>query len=824
MDAASAFRPLEPDETRRAGAAPIEEEGPFEPLPPPPGSEPPAAHPTLGRYVRRWAYFGPDGVFQGYQCRFDAAGGGKEFRPLRYGRRRGREGWHWKGWGEGRPFYRLRQLLADPGAPVLVVEGEKAADAAAVALLGQAAVSPMNGAKSPHKTDWSVVAGREVTIWPDADQPGREFANTTAKLAGDAGATAVRVVVVPDGAPEGWDLADLLPEGWTAKTIEAALAGAAPFDPEAETQGGFRVLHRLRGTEAPGLYRLVEKEDKETGEVTREWVWFASRVEVLADTRDAAGEAWGRLLGVHDRDGTVHRWAMPMATMAGSGEDYRRELLHLGMVPGSHRSARGWLAEYLATWRPAAKARCVDRVGWHGKAFVLPDRAIGDTAGEQVLLQTAGTAPEFKVAGSLEGWRIEVAASAAGNSRLVLAVSAALAGPLLYWVGEESGGFHYFGPSSIGKTAALHAARSVWGVPLGSWRTTDNAAEALARGACDALLTLDEIGQAPAQVVEALAYLLGNQRGKARMRRDTAAKACSTWRLLFLSTGELGLATKLAEGGKRAMAGQAVRVVEIPADAGRGLGVFDTLHGFADGGALAEHLRLAADRQGGHAGRAFLDRLTARLDHCAALVRAAHRQFVVERCPKDADGQVRRVCGRFGLTAAAGELGISLGVLPWERGEAERAAVRCFGDWRRQRGGNMPAEVVAGLQQVRLFLEQHGSSRFEPAWLKEDGARGGTGVAAEDGLRRTVNRAGFRRADTDGNWTFYVLSESWAGEVCKGFDHRLLARAMAERGWLERGEGKNLAKKVRVPGAGEPRLYVVPARFLAGEEAEDADR
>jgi uncharacterized protein (DUF927 family) len=823
MDAASAFRPLEPDEARRAGPASIEEEDPLEPKPPPPGSEPPAAHPTLGRYVQRWAYHGADGALEGYQCRFDTAGG-KEFRPLRYGVRRGREGWHWKGWGERRPLYRLPDLLAASGAEVLVVEGEKAADAAAAMFPGWVVVSPMNGAESPRRTDWSAVAAREVTVWPDADQPGRGFAKSVAQLARGAGAAAVRVVTIPDGVPEGWDLADPLPEGWTAETVEAALAGAEPFDPDGEVQDVFRVVHRHRGRVAPGLYREVEREDKETGEVAKEWVWFASRVDVLADTRDARGEAWGRLLGVHDRDGTRHLWPMPMAMMAGSGEDYRRELLHRGMVLSSHRQARGWLADYLATWRPAAKARCVDRVGWHGAAFVLPDRAYGDTAGERVILQTAGTAPEFKLAGSLEGWQAEVAAPAAGSSRLVLAVSAALAGPLLHLVGEESGGFHLFGASSIGKTVALHAARSAWGVPLASWRTTDNAAEALARGACDALLTLDEIGQAPAQVVEALAYLLGNQRGKARLRRDATARACVTWRVLFLSTGELGLATKLAEGGKRAMAGQAARVVEIPADAGRGLGVFDTLHGFGDGADLAEHLRLAADRQGGHAGRAFLERLTARLDDCAALVREARRQFVAENCPKEADGQVRRVCGRFALVAAAGELASWLGVLPWDQGEAERAAIRCFRDWLGQRGGNLPAEVVAGLRQVRLFLEQHGSSRFEPAWLKADGARGGAGAEAEDGLRRTVNRAGFRRADAEGNWTFYVLSESWAGEVCKGFDHGLIARAMLERGWLEKADGKNLAKKVRVPGAGEPRLYVVPARFLAGEEGEDADR
>ena len=85
-------------------------------------------------------------------------------------------------------------------------------------------------------------------------------------------------------------------------------------------------------------------------------------------------------------------------------------------------------------------------------------------------------------------------------------------------------------------------------------------------------------------MVEALAYLLGNQRGKARMRRDaTARDQRSTWRMLFLSTGELGLAARLAEGGRRMMAGQPVRVIEIPADAGAGLGIFEHLNGFAGG-------------------------------------------------------------------------------------------------------------------------------------------------------------------------------------------------------------------------------------------------
>lgn len=792
----------------------------FQPLPAPEGREPPANHSKFGRCSHRWPYIGRDGALQGYQCRFETAGG-KEIRPLRYGIRNGREGWHWKGWADGRPLYGLPDLLMRPTASTLAVEGEKAADAARRLLPEFIVVSPMNGARSPHKSDWTPLAGRDVLIWPDHDEPGRKFAREVAKLAKDAGANTVKIVTVPDGAPEAWDLADPLPEGWSEETIATALAEAVLLDPDGETQGDYRVLHRSRGHEAPGIYRLVEREDKDSGEIVSEWVRFGSRLDVLADTRNGDGEAWGRLLGIHDRDGTVHQYAMPMAMMAGSGEVYRAELLHRGMTIGTHPKARVWLGDYLSTWRPSGKARCVDRIGWHKSAFVLPDRTYGDTGGERVLLQVTGAAPAFASEGSIEGWRQEIAALAVGNSRMVLAISAALAGPLVYLAGEESGGFHFFGASSIGKTVTLHAARSVWGVPLSSWRTTDNAAEALARGACDTLLTLDEIGQAPVHVVEALAYLLGNQRGKARMRRDASARASLTWRLLFLSTGELGLAARLAEGGRRAMAGQAVRVVEIPADAGTGLGIFDTAHDFGSGAALAEHLRLAADRQCGHAGRAFLDRVTAQLDRCRDLVQRARQMFMQAHCSADADGQVQRACGRFALVAAAGELATALGVLPWAQGEAENAAARCFQDWLRQRGGTVPAEIVAGLRQVRLFLEQHGSSRFELAWLTDD-HRHVAGEDAEASLRRTINRAGFRRADAENNWIYYVLPEVWAAEICRGFDHRLIARAMVERGWMEAGDGKNLARRVRVPGAGSPRLYSIRAAVL--EADADADR
>jgi hypothetical protein len=48
------------------------------------------------------------------------------------------------------------------------------------------------------------------------------------------------------------------------------------------------------------------------------------------------------------------------------------------------------------------------------------------------------------------------------------------------------------------------------------------------------------------------------------------------------------------------------------------------------------------------------------------------------------------------------------------RGGALEAAGRCFHDWFEGRGGREAGEVQVALSQVRLFIEQHGDSRFEP--------------------------------------------------------------------------------------------------------------
>ncbi|MFY9460660.1 MAG: DUF927 domain-containing protein, partial [Aquabacterium commune] len=232
-----------------------------------------------------------------------------------------------------------------------------------------------------------------------------------------------------------------------------------------------------------------------------------------------------------------------------------------------------------------------DRVGWHGPVYVLPSSCIGTADGRRYVFQSeAGMEDTYRRAGDLAQWQTHVAAQAVGNSRLLFALSCAFAGPALRLAGMESGGFHLRGTSSMGKTTALKVAASVWGRPsyMQRWRTTDNALEATAVQHCDALLILDEFGQLDPRVAGECAYMLANDQEKGRATRGGLTRKRRTWRLLFLSSGEISLADHMAEAGRRTQAGMEVRMVDVPLDAGAGMGGIEDTHGHEGAAELAD--------------------------------------------------------------------------------------------------------------------------------------------------------------------------------------------------------------------------------------------
>lgn len=785
---------------------------------PPDAPQPPTRHRQHGEPSARWCYRDAGGAVLGYVCRFDlppaedGSGGGKQVLPLLWTP----DGWRWRGLQAPRPLYGLDRLAQRPAAPVVVCEGEKAADAAAELLPDFVATTSQNGSTSAGKADWRPLAGRRVLIWPDADAPGTAYAADVTRLALAAGAAEVRTLdlaALTDGCslPDGWDAADALAEGWTAGTaaarLEAALCRPNPEPSQAATAAesapapaGFTV--RTTG-QAPGVYWQSPDDDAPP-------VWICAPLTVEALTRDAEGGAWGRLLAWEDRDGRAHRWAMPAALLAGDGAELRRELLAGGLAITSNRRERQRLEDYVAQARTEARVRCVERAGWHGDAYVTPTATYGQAAAERVLYQSETLAGHtLGQAGTLAGWRAHVAALCVGNSRLLFAVSVGFAALLLGRLGEESGGFHLRGTSSGGKTTALHVAASLFGPPdryVQRWRATANGLEAMASAHCDGLLILDELAQVDPKDAGEAAYLLANGQGKARAGRSGGARPRASWRLLFLSAGEISLAEHMRSAGRRAHAGQEIRLADLDADAGRGHGLFETLHGRSNGAALADEIKAAAERYHGTAGPAFLSALVDELDRVPAAVETIRAAWLARHLPGGASGQARRVGRRFALIGAAGEIATGYGLTAWPQGAALDAAAACFRAWLEGRGGAGNAEPLAMRDQVRRFLIEHGESRFADL----DGA---------DEHRTVIRRAGFRQRATGDGWRYLIPAPSWP-EVCDGHDPKAVAALGAAAGWLDTDSGGRTTRRERLPELGRVRCYVVtPALF---EDADDA--
>lgn len=179
-----------------------------------------------------WKYIDAAGRHVASVYRFDRAGE-KVIRP--WNELTGR----WEAPESGRPIYGLPSIQSAPAAkPIVLVEGEKCADAVAAA--GYLATCIMGGAQAAGKTDWTALSGRHVVVWPDNDPAGDAFAKSAEARLREAKVASFKRLPVPAGKPPKWDAADASPEERRA-LLEAALAAPAvfetapPFDPDAWT-------------------------------------------------------------------------------------------------------------------------------------------------------------------------------------------------------------------------------------------------------------------------------------------------------------------------------------------------------------------------------------------------------------------------------------------------------------------------------------------------------------------------------------------------------------------------------------------------------------
>ncbi|MEE4156369.1 DUF927 domain-containing protein [Pseudomonas viridiflava] len=788
----------------------------------------------------------------------------KVFAPLTWCKRSDGETtqWRWQGLPEPRPLLRLDELALRADAPVVLCEGEKAADAAADLMPSHVATCWPNGSNSWHKADLTPLKGRNVLLWPDNDDSGAACMDAVAHKLREIGAGSVRFIALEvfkrkptmknDRAAfakggqwdNGDDAADAAAKGWTtAHFAELERSGelfgsveepSAPEEPEpapkAKTKPTAKRPAKPKKDLMPGGFRL-----------TPEGVFYAgddgearpvcSPLEILARTRDDKGHNWGLLVEFDDPDGAKKRWNIPARTMTGDfGKDVLGPLVDMGLrLAGSRsgRHARNDLQSYLGGFDSAQRARLVTRLGWHDNAFLLPEQQVGMHSEHLHFYEAGSQLPPISEAGTLEQWQEQIGALCVGNHRLAFVVGVAFAGPLLHMLGHESGGFHLYGDSSGGKTTHLQVAASIYGGPrlVRSWRSTDNALESIAAAHSDGLLVLDEIGMCDPRIIGETVYMLGNGTGKARANdRGQAGRQVQEWRLLFLSTGEKTLAQHMAEANKELKAGMEVRMLAVPADASKGLGMFDALNGFDDAAALSDALKARVAKYYGTPLTAFLTALCEpdKRHAWSAILRRTLEGFIAQSLPASASGQAHRAAARFGLAAAAGELATAMGITGWPDGTATTAARVCLNAWMNERGGAGNFEGDAILARLRQVIERFGESRFtrwESAAAKVD----------EHGPR-TIDRLGFRKTMEHGlgdalhtTNTYYVLPESWRSEIFRGMNINAVNKELLQRGVIEPGNDGKASTLVRLPGLGTQRCYVVKTiPGLAESEARAA--
>lgn len=179
----------------------------------------------------RHEYRDGDGRLLGYCVRYFIGTDGKKITPIITwceNKRTGQKGWTQRKFPDPAPLYGLDDLAKMPG-DVLIVEGEKARDAAKRLLPSLAVVTWPGGTKRAKDADWTPLHGRKVIAWPDNDAEGesvfRGYLDAHNKLREGIGH------FLKDSCPkfgyvapfkekaEGWDLADAESEGWTGQQV-----------------------------------------------------------------------------------------------------------------------------------------------------------------------------------------------------------------------------------------------------------------------------------------------------------------------------------------------------------------------------------------------------------------------------------------------------------------------------------------------------------------------------------------------------------------------------------------------------------------------------
>ncbi|MDV5368577.1 DUF927 domain-containing protein [Enterobacter hormaechei] len=514
-----------------------------------------------------------------------------------------------------------------------------------------------------------------------------------------------------------------------------------------------------------GVFWVTPKVDKESGEIINAESWLCSPLEVIGTGRDDKDQyliiSW-LAFGA----GIPTTAAIPLADI-GEREGWRT-LKAGGVNVTTKNSLRAILADWLQRSGSRELWRVAHATGWQCGAYIMPDGEIIGTPENPVLFSgRSSAAAGYTTAGSAESWKSSVARLAYGNYAMMTGIGAALAAPIIGLVGADGFGIHFYEQSSAGKTTTANVASSLYGNPDLLRLTWYGTALGLANEAAahnDGLMPLDEVGQGADPVsVSQSAYALFNGVGKLQGAKEGGNRDLKRWRTVAISTGEMDLETFIASAGRKAKAGQLVRLLNIP------LSKAVRFHDYQNGKQHADALKDAYQHHHGAAGREWIKWLADHQQEATEAVRECESRWR-SLIPADYGEQVHRVAARFAILEAALLLGEV--VTGWDAQTCRDAIQHSYNAWLREFGtGNKEHQQI--IEQCEAFLNAYGLSRFAPfPYSPAD-------LPIKD-------LAGYRQRGEhdDSPNIFYTFPAAFEKEIANGFNPKQFAEALKMAGML----------------------------------------
>ncbi len=550
-----------------------------------------------------------------------------------------------------------------------------------------------------------------------------------------------------------------------------------------------------------GVFRVAESADDSAKQKPDEKL--SGPLWVRAHTHDMQNSAWGADLRFIDRDGNMHRRAVPLSRFHEDGNGLAAELALEGLfiVPGRERK----LIQYLGAAVPILRAKSVDRLGWidhaDSLAYVTPSHVISRDKIELVYQPERHASSSFTSGsnGLLEDWQTSVVGLCLGQPYLLFAIGVAFAAPLLKAARLDSFGFHVSQRSSRGKTTLAQCAAAVWGngadpadAPEKSfirrWNSTANGLEGLCSAHNDGLLVLDELGTCTARDFGAVIYGIFGGQGKAVMDASRNLKRQRAWRICALSTGEITVRERIESEHVTAKAGQLLRLID--------LNISKSLIAGPEPGKVADKLKRACATSYGVAGPAFIDKLVAVATDAAELRKTidtlmaqsvAHLVGNQQLTPEQS-----RTAKRFALVQTAMLLSMKASILPVTAEEILSSVKVVFDEW--LIGASQLQDSDRAITGVREYVLRYQDSRF------------GSLVCGNSHIK---DLAGY----LDQSRGLVLFTSAAFREACSGLDYKEAARELRDRKLLYTNETNRLTVKVPV-GSVSPRFYAVRLALL----------